>query len=140
MQKHEAFPSRFFKAEDVKSGPIVVTIDKLYQGPVGPDKEEKHILSFTNTEKELVCNATNWDAIADITGKTDSDDWSGHKIILVHERVSFGGKTVDAVRIRPPAPPQQRVKTAPKPVTPQQPDEVTGHLDDEVPFDDDYRV
>jgi hypothetical protein len=137
MEKSQAFPSRFFKADDVKDGPIMVTINRLYQGPVGPDKEEKHILSFTDAAKELVCNATNWDAIADVTGRTDSDDWHGHKIVLVHERVNFGGKTVDAIRIKPPARPQQRAPVPPKPARPQQ--EVTGHLDEDVPFDD-YRV
>jgi hypothetical protein len=99
MKKSDAFPSRWFKSEDVKNNPIVVTIDKLYQDLVGSDKEEKNILSFTDTEKELICNATNWDSIADITGETDSDDWHGHKIVLVHERVDFGGKKVDAVRV-----------------------------------------
>jgi hypothetical protein len=134
MKKSDAFPCRWFKAEDVKSKPIVVTIDKLYQGPVGSDKEEKNILSFTDTEKELICNATNWDSVAEITGETDSDDWHGHKIVLVHERVDFGGKKVDAVRIistdelefRQSKQRVKLVKTATAKADPE--------LDDEIPF------
>jgi hypothetical protein len=138
MRKSEAFPSRFFKAEDVKERPIVLTIDRMYQDRIGPEKKDKNILAFLDTEKELVCNATNWDAIADITGSADSDDWHGHRIVLAHALVEFQGKKVPGIRVISPdeLSRQQRTKIpTSKPTEPP----VTGHLDEEPPFDD-YRV
>jgi hypothetical protein len=137
MRKEEAFPSRFFKAENVKERPITVTIDRMYQEQIGTEKKDKNILAFLDTEKELVCNATNWDAIAEITGSSDSDDWHGHKIVLFHAMVEFSGKKVPGIRvistdeleIR-----QSKQRVKPVRAAPGAPAKADPELNDEIPY------
>jgi hypothetical protein len=100
MNKHEAFPSRFFKAEDVKDRPVIVTIAGVMTAQIGQPPKEKQVMLFEDSKKHLVVNSTNWDAIAEITGEDDSDLWPGHRIALVPARVDFGGKKVDGIRVR----------------------------------------
>jgi hypothetical protein len=102
MMKNEAFPSKYFKAEDVKGRPVVVTIAGITTDKIGQPPKEKRILLFEDAEKQLVLNGTNWDLISDITGQDDSDLWPGHKIALVAARVPFGREMVDAIRVRAP--------------------------------------
>jgi hypothetical protein len=133
MKKADAFPSRFWKAEDVKDQSAVVTIAYMTTDQIGPDKQEKYILYFQDSKKQLVLNATNWDTIVDITGETDSDMWSGHCIKLVHARVDFGGKKVDAVRVRAANEPTKQSARQParqEPPPPSSPDEYGAKLKD----------
>jgi hypothetical protein len=138
MKKSQAFKTRFYKSEDVKDGPITVTIDRMYQDRIGADKEEKNILAFTDTERELVLNATCWDLITEITGSDDSDDWRGQQIVLFHTRVAYQGKQVDAIRIMSPAELEIRQsKQRVRPVKAEQASTSTkadAELDDEIPF------
>jgi hypothetical protein len=99
MKSSDVFASRWFKAADLEPGGEVVTIKKVVMEPVGEDRETKPVMTFEETDKELVINLTNWSSIAELTGKDDSDDWPGHEIKLVRVKVPFGKKTVDAVRI-----------------------------------------
>jgi hypothetical protein len=99
MKRHQAVPSRFFRAEDTKEDAIVATIDRMYQDKIGDEQKEKNILSFLDHDRELVLNGTNFDAIVEITGEADTDDWHGSKVVLLCARVDFGGKKVDAIRV-----------------------------------------
>src|SRR5262249_52369516 len=58
------------------------------------------VLSFVGKEKKLVLNATNWDAIVEITGCEDSRDWPGHKVELFPTTTLMAGRRVDCIRIR----------------------------------------
>jgi hypothetical protein len=64
MKKSDAFPSRFFKADDVKERPIVVTIDRMYQDQIGAEKQDKNILAFSDANKELVVSAPTGTALS----------------------------------------------------------------------------
>ena len=121
MRSNEAFPSKFIKADDVKSKAIIAVISHVAQEKVGQgqDQKDKLVLHFEN-EKSLVLNRTNWTSLEDAFG--DSDDWGGHKVKLYAARTQYQGKMVDAVRVQPIA-----AKPAPK-------------AEEEAPFNDDLPI
>jgi hypothetical protein len=108
---HEMLPSKYLKKEDVSS-PKLLTIHTVTQETVGTgdDTEEKWILHFQEDVRPMVLNSTNMRLIEMVTGSDDSDEWSGHKVVLYSDpNISFGGKLVGGIRIRAP----QKPKTAP---------------------------
>lgn len=111
--------SKFLKRTDVGTGALA-TIRSLSQENVakeGAEPELKYVLHFEEFEKPLVLNSTNAQIIAQITKQEDTDDWTGHKVVLYDDpNVSFGGKLVGGIRIRAPkqaAKPAKPVFTAP---------------------------
>jgi hypothetical protein len=96
MRKHQAFPSRFLKAADLGDEPITLTIQSVtYEDLKDHDgrSRKKPVVSFTKTPKVLVINATNFDAIVDVTGQDDTDNWPGQKITVYAGEVEVNGKT-----------------------------------------------
>lgn len=123
MKGSEFFQGKSLKADDIKGHEPVVTIEKVTTQDF--DDGKKPIIHFVGKEKTLVCNKTNWNAIVDITGEDDSDNWTGMKIKLVVARVDYQGKRVDAIRIDPPTTSGAPRKPAPP---------VDAPTDDEIPF------
>jgi hypothetical protein len=138
--KGDRFPSKYLSADDlvVNGTPRVVRVriagvrtEEIQQENGG--KVEKCILSFEGKDKGLVCNATNWDSIAQISAMPDDADWKGVEVELYRTMVEFKGKNVPALRVRPVGgwdrfvPPSARAAS---------PDEVTPELadDSEIPF------
>lgn len=97
------FPSRYLKAEDVMERPLTVTIQRVVMEEVGPEKQERPILYFENQDRGMVCNKTNGLELAASLGD-DTDSWVGHAIVLHAGKVPFGGKLVDALKVRVPRP------------------------------------
>ena len=95
---HDAFPSNYLKASDLKGAQPVVTIDRIEFEAVGRTKEMKPIVYFVGKEKGVVLNKTNANKIAELTGSTETDDWSGCQIRLYATHVEFQGETVEAIR------------------------------------------
>ena len=97
--------SKFLKKEDVGAG-VLVTISGCSQHNVamqGADPEMKWCLSFTEADKPLVLNSINAQLCEKIIGSDDTDDWTGHKIVLYTDpSVSFGGRVVGGIRVRAP--------------------------------------
>ena len=104
MKRNEVFPSPFFKADDLNGNEPIVTIEQV-STEVLNDSSARRVLAFTETDKKLVLNKTNWAKCAEITGEDDDDRWVGKKIRLVTERVAFKGDLVDAVRVATADPP-----------------------------------
>jgi hypothetical protein len=130
--RDEIFPSKYLKVADLKGKPFVVTITSADTETLkAPDGKEstKTVLSFKGTRKTLPLNMTNWDAVAGITGEDDSMVWSGHQIELFPSTTDLRGKTVDCIRIRPPA-----QRGLPKPKAKPEPEELVADMDDEIPF------
>ena len=96
MKSADAFPSRFFKALNLKSKPRRVVIDRV--GHEELNDEEKHILYFRDEPKQLVLNKTNWETIEELHG--DSEDWPGQAIELFADKTTYQGKRTDCVRVR----------------------------------------
>jgi len=136
MIKSEAFPSKWLKAADLKGRPCVLEIKSAVQETVKFKSKEqrKTVLYFEGTGKGLDLNVTNWDAVVEITGQSDSDDWAGHVIEIFPTTTEVDDKTVDCIRIR--APEQADMLAAAKaPNLPSAPEEPPkGDMDDNIPF------
>ena len=126
------FPSKYLKSEDLKGKPRVLTIESArYETLKGMDGKEtqKIVLYFQNVPKLLPLNATNFDAVCDVTGFPDTEDWPGQEIELYPTKTSMGGKTMDCIRVRPPS---SGPVTAPVP--PPAPRKHVGEMSDEIPW------
>jgi hypothetical protein len=111
MRLSEAFPSNFLKADDVLQD-TVLTIkgQKLQSIGQGAQAENKLVLSFQETDKELVVNKTNFSAIATALAEDDSDHWIGKRITLYATEVEYKGETMLGIRVRLRSPQQQSAK------------------------------
>ena len=119
--------SNFVKKEDCDP-PILVTIRNVKQENVAQDgapQELKWCIHFNELEKPLVLNATNGQIIAQITGSEETDNWTGHKVVLYHDpNVAFGGKLVGGIRCRAPRAPANPAKAVTQPALPVGEDDV----------------
>ena len=108
MKGNEVFPGNSLKASDLGNSSPVVTIESV-SIEAFKDGTSKPAVHFKGKEKKLILNKTNWNAIVDITGEEDSDNWAGHKIRLFVAKVDFQGSRVPAIRVE--------AAETPKPVT-----------------------
>jgi hypothetical protein len=123
--------SKYFNASNLP-GPLTVVIERAPMETLKNDDgegETKTVLYFKRQQKCLPLNITNWDSVADITGKDDTDNWPGHKIELFPTTTEMKGKTVPCIRIRQPRQAELALKKPPPAIPP-----LTNELDDEVPF------
>ena len=97
--------SRFLAKSDVDPE-ITLTVREVVEENVameGAPEEIKFVVYFNEHEKGLVANWTNAQLFAQITGSTDMDQWTGHRVTAYHDpSVSFGGKLVGGIRIKAP--------------------------------------
>ena len=136
MRISSAFPSKFLKASDLQGREVQVKIDDVAIEVMEQTGEEKPVLRFIGTEKGLVLNKTNSDAIATAYGD-ETDSWHGQPIILFEATTSYGGRTVPCLRVRIPRP-----VAKPAPVAARPPAQVVtdsqviadDSQEDEVPF------
>ena len=131
MKRSDIFPSKYLKCDDLQGKPINVIIERApLETLKSPDGKEqnKTVLYFRGAKKALPLNITNWDACAEICGE-DTDDWPGHQIELHPAKTQMAGKTVDCIRIRPPA---QRELPKQKPPAPEPPP--TDDMNDAIPW------
>ena len=129
---NDAFPSKFMKASDLQGTEPIVTIDRVDFEPVGRDREMKAVLYFAGKTKGLVLNKTNATKISQLVGSDLTEEWTGQRVRLYATETTFGGDTVDCVRIKPAviaAPRQRPAPLPPPPVEP--PSDLT---DDDIPF------
>jgi len=88
------------KASDLpEDGAITVTIEKIEIEEIGKEKQRKPVITFEEMDKGFVCNKTNANSIAKITGSRDTDDWVGKQIKLHRAEVEFGGEMVESIRV-----------------------------------------
>ena len=131
MKRDEIFPSKYLKANDLNSKPIIVTIDsaplEVLKNPEGKE-QSKVVLYFRGAKKALPLNVSNWDAVAAICGE-DTDDWPGGRIELYADKTRMGGKTVDCIRVRAPQDAAAKIATPTKAAQPEAED-----MNDAIPF------
>jgi hypothetical protein len=96
----QAFPSKHLRASDLEH-PLAVRIQYVANEKVGQEQEAKFVCHFVGEMKPLILNKTNFAALVTITGKEDSDEWSGAQVELVRESILMRGERTPAVRIRP---------------------------------------
>lgn len=104
MNVNQLKTSNFLKRDDVGDG-VVVTIRSVSQQNVakeGAPEELKWVLHVDEFDKGMVLNSTNGQLIAHALKSEESDDWVGQQVILFDDpSVSFGGKLVGGIRVRP---------------------------------------
>lgn len=109
---NDAFPSKYLRAADLQGRTPTVTISEVKTETVGDD--QRLVVYFTGKDKGLVLNKTNANAIADILGDEDTDNWTDGRITLITAKVDFQGKRVPAIRIEEPAASAKPARPAPK--------------------------
>lgn len=143
MKSSDIFPSKYLRAADLNGAEPIVTIDRVVTETLGD--ESKPVMYFKGKDKGLVMNKTNWNAVEELTGEDDSDNWKGTGIKLVTVKVEFQGKRVPAIRIEQGVPKsvqqatkrmeQARGKKAPQPITDNLDEPPVDGIDDsDVPF------
>lgn len=140
MKISVAFPSKYLRAADLQDRAVKVLLDTVRMEDVG-DGEPKPVLYFIGKEKGMVLNKTNATNIQVVHGD-DTDQWHGKEMVLFTAWVDFQGKSVQAIRIRPP----QTNERSAAPTQPRQaqqvaqaynqgpPTDVGAELSDEIPF------
>lgn len=136
-------PSKYISAVDLDGREHTLVMADIRLEEMNKGEERKNILYFEKAEKGLVLNKTNTLAIIAGYGKY-SENWIGQKVILFPTKVPFQGQIKDAVRVRIPLKPNEKVTTgSAKPVTARpQSSEITEEMppnkfrdiDDEIPF------
>jgi len=100
--KARQFVGSYLKKEDLQGQTPVVTI----RGAKAEDFEgegKKCVLYFDGSDKGLTLNLINTNAIVDILGTDETDDWVGKQIMLyVDENVMYMGKRTGGIRVGPP--------------------------------------
>jgi hypothetical protein len=129
MKRDDLFPSKYAKCADLKGKPRVVEIERAptetLKNPKG-EEQRKAVLYFKGMKKTLPLNLTNFDAVAEIVGSDETEDWPGTKVELFPSTTMMGGKITDCIRIR-------RPRQEGSPITPP-PAEPLDELDQEIPF------
>jgi F0F1-type ATP synthase alpha subunit len=128
MKVKDMIESKYLRKEDYEED-TVHTIKGVKLEDLGKDerKEERWILYFREASKGMVLNVTTIRVLEAAYGD-DTDLWLGKKItIYVDPNVSFQGRVVGGLRLRPMKP----EKTA-RPGADQS--AVTPDMDDDIPF------
>ena len=117
MNFNDIYPdhSDYLKAEDLqgKTHSVVIADFTVAEFDRDGKKERKLVLSFQGKDRSLVVNKTNGVRIAGIYGN-EIENWRGKRIELYPEIVTFGGKNVNAIRVRvipPAAEPADKLQT-----------------------------
>jgi hypothetical protein len=133
MTRDEIFPSKYLKAADLKGKPHTVTIESApceTLKSLDGKETQKIVLHFKNAEKSLPLNVTNFDAVCDVIGYFDTEDWPGQRIELYPTKTTMGGKATDCIRIRRPSA-SRPAAAAPPPPPPSEP---ASEMNDEIPW------
>ena len=101
----KSFPSRFMRPTDLDDGPITVTINAVPEENLGTQDrpDPKPVAEFHEGEvKPVVLNITRCEAIAEIAGSEDMNDWPRTRIQLAKGWTRYQGKKVACIEVLPP--------------------------------------
>lgn len=131
MNINEAFPSNYLKSSDLRGGSPTVTMSHVTTEKLGDD--QKLVLYFQGKEKGMVLNKTNANNIATIYGP-ETEGWNGKKVTLAVAWVDFQGRSVEAIRVRPPAYQEPASSQQVRQNMPSSQNRDMADMDDEIPF------
>ena len=97
----ELFPGRFLKAGLFQGKHVTLTIKDIDTEPLPQDNGKdrvRGVISFQETDKQLVLNSTNGQCLRAMFGRK-VQEWVGKRVTLCAEQDRFGRETVEAVRI-----------------------------------------
>ena len=101
----KSFPSRFLQSSDLDNGPVTVTVKSTADEDFGTKEnpQSKPVALFKEEDfKPLVLNLTRAEAIAEIAGSEDMDNWPGTRIRLSKGSTRFQGKKVACIDVTKP--------------------------------------
>ncbi len=121
MQKNQALPSKYLNGSDVGAQLFKLVIKSIVMEKMENDGAMKPVMYFTNAQKGLVVNATNWDNMTTVY-PDDSDAWIGKTVEMYTEATRTpNGQPTRGVRIRPVAGPDTAAQYAQAPLGGAQP-------------------
>ena len=103
MNINQAFPSKYFKADDLNPGETkTLIISQFTMENVGSEgkAETRPVLYFSNHEQGLVLNKTKAEILAEALGP-ETDAWPGHAIVIVKGSTTFQGRRVGCIDVHP---------------------------------------
>lgn len=137
MRISAAFPSEYLRVADLNGREVRLVIDEVKIEEIGKERDNRPVLYFLKTDKGLILNKTNANAIAVAYGD-DTDDWRGAEIVLFEAQIEYAGKVGPAIRVKIPP---RRVSKGPEVTSgkaARQPDAQTGKYDElddtDIPF------
>jgi hypothetical protein len=95
--------SKFLTKRDVEPDKLVTitSCERMDVSMESQPTEMKWCLTFEEMPKPLVLNTTNLNMIAAITGKDETEDWPGEKIVLFNDKtIMFQGRMTGGIRVR----------------------------------------
>ena len=72
--------------------PFVDVVDRVEVLEVEEGKKPKPVLFLKHLERGIVLNATRYDAMAEIAGSRDTDDWTGYEVEVRKGKTNYAGK------------------------------------------------
>ena len=100
----DIYKSKWLKAEHLEDDEQTFTIvgsgvDEFEEKD--GSKKAQITLQFSETEKQLGLNVTNYRVLTDIFKSDDSDDWHGRRVVLfVTQTTMTDGRAVDCLRVK----------------------------------------
>ncbi len=101
---------------------MLATMSYVEMASIGQEQTLKPVLYFSDHDKGLVLNKTNFQTIAAAYGD-ETEGWKGRQVVLFVETVFFRGESTRSIRVRMP---KSKPEQAPAPARPD--------LDDSIPF------
>lgn len=98
-----------FQPGEEKTVTIKEVRREMVFNPSGSGKEECTVAHFVEDVKPLILNVTNCKTISKVWGTPYIEDWAGRKITLKVKKISAFGEMVDAVRVSPDRPQEEKI-------------------------------
>lgn len=96
----DLYPGRFLKSGQLHGKHVTLTIKSVYRDELESEGKVamKAVVSFTETEFELLINKTNGTLLKAMFGPQLAD-WVGKPITIGPDKDTFGRETVDCIRV-----------------------------------------
>jgi hypothetical protein len=108
MKSYKAYSdSRYLKKEDFPTPEVLIIIEVREEEVTAPGEKPKRrvVLYFDGKDKGLVLNQANGDALFELTGYEDPEQWIDVRVeVYCDPNVKYAGKKVGGIRLRLPAP------------------------------------
>ena len=104
MPSYKTAFGSYLKAEDLQGRAVNIAIERVTMETIKDREsnkdEQKLVAHFAGKDKGLILNRTNADALNEIFGTDDYDQWRGVVQLFVDPNVRFGNKTMAGLRVR----------------------------------------
>jgi len=105
MTSIDEFFGDYLKADELK-GETTATIKEVRVETLGRAEaaKEKPVVYFNELDKGLALNRVNADALKEVCGSSEIEEWVGKRVTLyVDPNVQYAGRRVGGIRVRVPS-------------------------------------